>query len=155
MNRRNFIKNSATATALMTLENFATPISKTSNATQLKIMGTNWGFDGNTETFCAKAKAAGYDGIEMWWPTDAIEREKLFSCLKKNGLEIGFLVGDGNSDYKKNLENFTKNLEAAATNTIQRPLYINCHSGKDYFSFEQNLAFMEATNKMKRQKQYC
>ncbi len=138
-------------TALMSLEKFAVPIFKNSDKTNLKIMGTNWGFAGDTDSFCAKAKAAGYDGIEMWWPNDAKEKENLFAALKKYGLEIGFLVGDSSADYKKNLDNFTKNLELAATNTIQKPLYINCHSGKDYFSFEQNLAFMSATSKMKTQ----
>ncbi len=138
-------------TALLSLEKFAVPIFKNSDKTNLKIMGTNWGFAGDTDSFCAKAKAAGYDGIEMWWPNDAKEKENLFAALKKYGLEIGFLVGDGNSDYHKNLEKFSKNLELAATNTIQKPLYINCHSGKDYFSFEQNLAFMSATSKMKTQ----
>ena len=151
MNRRNFIKNSAMTTALLSLEKFAVPIFKNSDKTNLKIMGTNWGFAGDTDSFCAKAKAAGYDGIEMWWSNDAKEKENLFAALKKYGLEIGFLVGDGNSDYHKNLEKFSKNLELAATNTIQKPLYINCHSGKDYFSFEQNLAFMSATSKMKTQ----
>jgi hypothetical protein len=29
-------------------------------------------------------------------------------------------------------------ITAAATNTVQKPLYINCHSGRDYFSMEQN-----------------
>ena len=151
MNRRNFIKNASMTTALMSLEKFAVPIFKNSDKTNLKIMGTNWGFAGDTDSFCAKAKAAGYDGIEMWWPNDAKEKENLFAALKKYGLEIGFLVGDSSADYKKNLDNFTKNLELAATNTIQKPLYINCHSGKDYFSFEQNLAFMSATSKMKTQ----
>ena len=152
MTRRNFIKNTSAVATLMPLEKYATPaVFKTSDTTNLKIMGTNWGFDGDTDAFCAKAKAAGYDGIEMWWTNDPVEKEKLFVSLKKHGLDIGFLVGDGSSDYHKHLDNFTKNLELAATNTLQRPLYINCHSGKDYFSFEQNLAFMEATRRIKKQ----
>ena len=36
-------------------------------------------------------------------------------------------------------------VEGAATQTVQRPLYINCHSGKDYFSAEQCQAFFEVT----------
>lgn len=34
---------------------------------------------------------------------------------------------------------------AAATNKLQRPLYINCHSGKDYFSFEENKQLIDYT----------
>ena len=36
-------------------------------------------------------------------------------------------------------------IDAAANQTIQRPLYINCHSGRDHFSFEQNKTFMDHT----------
>lgn len=133
--------------AIATLDSYATPLFQPNPATKLKIMATNWGFNGNTDAFCAKAKAEGYDGIEIWWSNDAA----LFEALKKYGLEVGFLVGNGETDYKKNLDNFIKNLEAAANNTMQRPLYINCHSGKDYFSFEQNLAFLDATAKASKQ----
>ncbi len=148
MNRRQFLKNTATMTAaIATLDSYATPLFQPPAAPKLKIMGTNWGFNGSTDAFCAKAKAEGYDGIEMWWTT----APTLFEALKKHGLEIGFLVGDGSTDYKKHLDSFNKNLEAAATNTMQRPLYINCHSGKDFFSFEQNLAFMDASAKMAKQ----
>ncbi|MFN7119064.1 MAG: sugar phosphate isomerase/epimerase family protein [Saprospiraceae bacterium] len=148
MNRRQFLKNTATMTAaLATLDSYATPLFQANAAPQLKIMATNWGFNGSIDAFCAKAKAEGYDGIEVWWSTDPA----LFEALKKHGLSVGFLVGDGSSDYKKHLENFNKNLEAAANNKLQRPLYINCHSGRDFFSFEQNLAFIEATTKIAQQ----
>jgi hypothetical protein len=36
-------------------------------------------------------------------------------------------------------------IDAAANNTVQKPLYINCHSGRDYFTFEQGKAFIEHT----------
>jgi len=36
-------------------------------------------------------------------------------------------------------------IDAAATQTIQRPLYINCHSGRDYFSYEQNKSLIDHT----------
>lgn len=133
--------------AIATLDSYAMPIFTSNAATKLKILATNWGFPGNTDEFCAKAKAEGYDGIEMWWTTDP----KLYEALNKYDLEIGFLVGDGSSNYDTHLANFIKNLEAAATNKMKRPLYINCHSGRDFFSFEQNLAFMEATAKMAKQ----
>ena len=39
-------------------------------------------------------------------------------------------------------------IDAAATQTIQRPLYINCHSGRDYFTFDQNKTFIDHTIKL-------
>ena len=137
MNRREFLRKTALATTtLATLESYGQPIFNTkNNASALKIFGTNWGFNGNVDAFCEKTKAAGYDGIEMWWSHDPSVSSDLFKALKKYNLEIGFLVGDGSSDHKKNLENFTKSLQAASENTMQRPAYINCHSGKRLFYF--------------------
>jgi sugar phosphate isomerase/epimerase len=149
MNRRNFIQSTMTTALFASLESYAKPLyTEGSQISDLKVFGTNWGFDGNVDAFCAKAKAAGYDGIEMWWETDAKKRDELFAALTKHGLDIGFLAGSGSSDFAKNLAEFSKNMEAAATQTIQKPLYINCHSGKDYFSAEQCQAFFDATKKV-------
>jgi sugar phosphate isomerase/epimerase len=36
-------------------------------------------------------------------------------------------------------------VDAAAYNKLIKPLYINCHSGRDYFSYEQNKSFIDHT----------
>lgn len=112
---------------------------------QLTILATNWGFNGTLDAYCEKAKHEGYDGIEIWWPMEAKDQDELFTCLKKHGLEVGFLCGRYEKDFAEHFAMFKKMVEAAATNTRQRPLYINCHSGKDYFSFEQNKQLVEFT----------
>jgi sugar phosphate isomerase/epimerase len=111
----------------------------------LKIMATNWGFTGTVDAFCLKAKQEGYDGIEMWWPSGKEQQRVLFDALQKHGLEIGFLCGAGDSNFSKNLEQFKSQIDAASSRQIQHPLYINCHSGRDYFSFEQNRQFIDYT----------
>src|SRR5678809_1752093 len=70
---------------------------------ELKIMATNWGFDGTTDAFCAKVKKEGYDGIEIWWPADN-KKDELFAALKAHGLEVGFLCGGFQNDPKEHLE---------------------------------------------------
>lgn len=111
----------------------------------IKIMGTNWGFDGSVDAFCAKAKAAGYDGIEMWWPGDAAAQKELFDALKKHQLEIGFLCGVGDSNPEKHLQDFKTMINECAHQKNQRPQYINCHSGKDYFPEEFNNQIIQHT----------
>ena len=65
---------------------------------------SNWGFEGTTDDFCAKAKQEGYDGIEMWWPTDNKQaQDELFAALKKHQLQVGFLVGGGQSNPQEHL----------------------------------------------------
>jgi hypothetical protein len=54
--------------------------------------------------------------------------------LAKHNLKIGFLYGSGEKDFAKHEAQFKQFLaDAAAT----KPVYINCHSGKDYFTVDQ------------------
>ena len=100
----------------------------------LLIFATNWGFSGSWDEFCAKAKSAGYDGAEIWWPSEEKERAQLFEAFKKHNLKIGFLIGSGDKDFAKHEDQFK---QAAMDAAKAKPVYINCHSGKDYFTAEQ------------------
>ncbi|HZI53632.1 MAG TPA: TIM barrel protein [Chitinophagaceae bacterium] len=112
---------------------------------QLKILATNWGFDGTLKEYITRVKQEGYDGIETWWPMDEKELNELAELLDKNNLRAGFLCGAQDINYTEHLNFFKKMVDAAATNTLIKPLYINCHSGRDYFSYEQNKTFIDHT----------
>ena len=148
--RRKFIKTTSTAALYMSaLESFSlskkTEFSMDKNY-KLTIMATSWGFDGSMDEFCAKVKKEGYDGVELWWPTDNKKaQDEIFTALKKYNLEIGFLCGGGQRDPQEHLEFYKKMIDAAAKQQVQRPLYINNHSGRDHYSFEQNKKFIEHT----------
>ena len=74
--RREFIKASAAGSAallLSSMESFANQPLTMPEANKnyaLKILATSWGFEGTMDAFCAKVKKEGYDGVELWWPTD-------------------------------------------------------------------------------------
>jgi sugar phosphate isomerase/epimerase len=147
--RREFIKTSAAGSAallLSSMESFANePIAmpETNKNYALKILATSWGFEGTTDDFCAKVKKEGYDGVELWWPTDNKKaQDDIFAALKKYDLEIGFLCGGSQSNPQEHLESYKKMIDAAARQNIQKPLYINNHSGRDHFSFEDNSMFI-------------
>jgi sugar phosphate isomerase/epimerase len=112
---------------------------------ELKILATNWGFQGTQDEFLSKVKKEGYDGIEIWWQSDKSKQEDLFAGLKKYQLEVGFLCAGFSANWQEHLEQFKSMTTAAATNKVQRPLYINCHSGRDHFSFDQNKVFIDHT----------
>lgn len=150
-NRRRFIETTTSATAALMLSSITSlakinqPKSVMSKNFELKILATNWGFQGSLDAYCDKVKKDGYDGVEIWWPLEKAEQDELFSALKKYSLEVGFLCGASQSNFNEHLDHFKKMTDAAATNTIQKPLYINCHSGKDFFSFEENQNFITHT----------
>lgn len=129
----------ATGSALLSsLESFAIPqVAAKQKDFQLKILATNWGSKDSIEVFCGKVKKEGYDGIEVWWPTDAQARQELFSAATKHSLDLGFLCAGTESNFSQHFATFKNRLSEAVTST-QKPLYINCHSGKDFFSFEEN-----------------
>lgn len=153
-NRRSFIKTTSSASAVLLLSSIATsaefklPKTSMNKNFELKLLATNWGFDGTVDVYCDKVKKAGYDGIEIWWPVEKPAQDEMFSALKKYGLEAGFLYGAPQTNYHEHLRNFKEMTDAAAGNAIQRPLYINCHSGKDFFSYEENDAFIEHTTQL-------
>ena len=153
-NRRKFIETTTSATAVLLLSSITTlaginpPKPVRNKNFELKLLATNWGFDGNVDAYCDKVKKAGYDGIEIWWPVEKAGQDEMFSALKKYNLEVGFLYGASQSKFSENLQDFKQMTNAAATNTIQKPLYINCHSGKDYFSYEENKNFIDHTTQL-------
>lgn len=63
--------------------------------------------------------------------------------MKKNRLDVGFLCERQGKNVNEHLETFSENIQAAATNMMQRPLYINCHSRKNYFSEEDGVKFID------------
>ncbi len=98
------------------------------------------------DKFFHKAKKEGYDGIENWWPENKNEQDEMFAALKKHDLEVGFLYGAWQTNPAEHLEHFKKVMDTITKQTIQKPLYINLHSGRDYFSFDENKKFIEYTN---------
>ena len=115
------------------------------NNFKLKLLCTNWGFPGTLDAYCTKVKKEGYDGIEIWWPLEKKDQDELFACLKNHELEVGFLCAGSDSHYQKHFDQFVQMVDGAAREVIQRPLYINCHSGRDYFTYEQGKSFIDHT----------
>lgn len=113
---------------------------------QLQFYQTDWGRSVSWDAFCEKTKAAGYDGVETWFPKKVQHRLELDSALKKYGLKIIYLAGtDKSVDFETSLRRYTEDLMAIAS---AMPVAINCHTGSDFFTFEQNKAFIETANKI-------
>lgn len=121
----------------------STPTVKAAPGFSLIILATNWGFEGSWDDFCGRAKKEGYDGTELWWPSDEKERKQLYEALNKHNMKIGFLAGSGETDFVKHEKEFQQAVTEAAQ---AKPLYINCHSGKDFFTAEQKSKLVAFTS---------
>ncbi|HTF17476.1 MAG TPA: hypothetical protein VK658_05350, partial [Chryseolinea sp.] len=141
---------SAAGSALM-LDSFQAKAAPLNNQTapgfQLLIFATNWGYPGNWEEFCTKIKRDGYDGAEIWLP-DEKSRVECFDAFRKHNLKFGLLVGSSESTFQKNFAQFNQSLMAAVQ---AKPVYVNCHSGKDFFAFDENKSFIELTIKVSKE----
>src|SRR5580700_1761532 len=103
INRKQFIAQTTLAATGLLLDAYAQPLKAAAvrEGFQLKILGTDWGFPGSLDEYGAKVKAAGYDGIEIWWSLDLVRQDAVFAMLKKYGLEVGFLCAGSQSDAKE------------------------------------------------------
>lgn len=109
---------------------------------EIVVLATNWGDPDSIEDFCRKIKGQGYDGLEVWYPTDADARSSLVDAASSNGLVFGLLAAGSDADFARHRDQFASSLDGAIA---MRPLYINCHSGRDFFTLEQNSELVELT----------
>jgi sugar phosphate isomerase/epimerase len=116
----------------------------------MKILATNWGFTGTLEEYLRRVVQEGYDGIEMLWPSEKKEQQHLVSVLRNNKIETGFLCASFEKDWKEHLNSFKKLVDTALSSGLDL-LYINCHSGRDFYLFEQNASFIEFTIEQSKQ----
>jgi sugar phosphate isomerase/epimerase len=135
---------SETAATINPLETFNVPLNRTafSPGFELLIFATNWGYGGSWDEFCSKIKKDGYDGAEVWYPGDEKSRQEFLDTFQKYQLKFAFVFGGSDRDYQKHLQEFKSTVAAAAA---FKPVYINSHSGRDHFSFDQNKSFIEYT----------
>lgn len=113
---------------------------------KLLFFQTDWGRTVSWEAFCERTKAAGYDGIEIWFPQEPESQQLLKEALQKFNLKVAFLNGtDKAVPFEESLKKYTTHFK---TLIAWQPAYINCHTGSDFFTFEQNMDFIVAANEI-------
>jgi len=103
---------------------------------KIKFYAPQWGNTLPFETFCKNVKAAGYNGVEMALPFEPTEKQEVLDIFEKYNLEF---IGQYYQSFERNLDEHAKNYEKHLRNLISaKPVFINCQTGKDYFTFAQN-----------------
>lgn len=102
---------------------------------------TTWGQkSASWDAFFRKVKQAGYDGVETSLPPEGEEREFL-DGLKK--YQLGFIAQHWETvtiDFNAHKAEYADRIRSLAA---LKPLFINSHTGKDHFSFKQNIALLD------------
>ena len=109
---------------------------------EIKILAPLWGHEHeNISSFCRRIREAGYDGIDTWLPSDAAMRGELFDALQQYEL---LLVSHQHQAEGKDFGAFKESFRHFLAFSLEGgPLLINSHTGRDHFSFEQNLELID------------
>lgn len=74
----------------------------------------------------------GYDGVELWWPSEPSSRRELVSTLEETGASVSLLVGSAESDPESHRRELGLQLTAISAAGIA-PLHITLHAGRDHW----------------------
>jgi sugar phosphate isomerase/epimerase len=113
---------------------------------KIKYFCSWWGLDAlGLRTMLEKIKGAEYDGVEIAIPSDTLRRRELRALLDELQLDVIAhqyqAVGQAFDDY---VRSFEQCIEVAAS---FGPVLVNSHTGRDSWTREQNLRFVEITQK--------
>lgn len=112
----------------------------------VKFYAPLWGNTLPFQEFCKNVAEVGYDGVEMELPMEEKEKREVIDTLKEFDLElIAQYYQSFESDPGDNLtayERYLNHLLAAA------PVAVNCQTGKDYFTFNENQAHFNLAQKL-------
>jgi hypothetical protein len=116
----------------------------------IQFFCTHWGGGGMPfHLFAEKAKAAGYDGVEIVVPANDFGKQHIQYVLQQHGLLLIAQTAQAND------KSFDEN-SAAAEQMIMHaaslnPVKINSQTGKDYYSFVQNMHFIQLYHRLQEQ----
>ncbi len=109
---------------------------------EVKIFAPHWGSNElGPDEFIGRVREAGFDGIEMSLPQDLHAREEWCARIREAGLLL--IAQQWETVFHPVYEAHRHALAAYLENACGgRPLFVNSHTGKDYFTAQQNLALI-------------
>jgi hypothetical protein len=98
--------------------------------------------------FFHKTIAAGYEGIEIHLPADKHFRKEFIQkieAIQLKNRDFVFITQQLTSPENGNIDSYIRKMENKLLNlSALQPSFINSHTGKDYFSFDDNCKVIEA-----------
>jgi sugar phosphate isomerase/epimerase len=117
---------------------------------KILFMKSLWGMTEKTldEKF-QRIKDGGYDGIETGSPESEKEQNEFGGLLEKYDLKFIAQQWSQGKNREEHIKSFEQQL---IRNAKFNPLLINSHTGRDYFSFDENLEIIKASYEIAEKK---
>lgn len=117
---------------------------------QLKFIYPRWGSASLPwSVFLTQVKEAGYQGVEIDLPFDKSQKNEICSLLKD--LELDMVAQHWETketDFTQHMEMYKRHLY----NLVEaQPLFVNSHTGMDFYSRAQNSALIEMAHKIEEE----
>jgi sugar phosphate isomerase/epimerase len=112
---------------------------------ELLVFAPQWGSDHlRRDSFINRVLDAGFDGIEMSLPLEGKDRQLWTDAISDAGLQLIAQQWETtmHSDFKEHKAALDRYLRNACD---ANPLFVNTHTGKDFYSFEQNSELLDLT----------
>ena len=109
---------------------------------ELKILCPQWGHEHlDVEAFFANVKAAGYDGVDTWVPSDKTKRKRFIRLLDEYDL---LMVSHQHQAKGNGIDEFCRSFQYFLELSLEsNPVLINSHSGRDFFTLEEQLQVLD------------
>ena len=117
---------------------------------QLKFIYPRWGSSSLPwPVFLNKVKEAGYHGVEIDLPMDKSEKKEICTLLTELELELVAQHWETKeTDFTEHRETYRRHLYNLAE---ARPLFINSHTGMDFYTHHQNGALIEMAHRIEEE----
>lgn len=107
-----------------------------------------WGMEKpSLEANLQAIRDGGFDAVEMGVPADTAERGALRAGLERTGLALVAQQWTTGRTPEEHARSFEEQYRRAAD---LRPLFVNSHTGRDFFSLEQNLVVFRAAERLEQ-----
>jgi hypothetical protein len=118
---------------------------------RIKYFMPRWGNETKPlDEFFISVKEAGYDGVEMTIPSDKGQKAKLNELLEKSGLQLVAQHASQSPKCPVDEYIFEMKKELHQLAALQ-PLFINSHTGKDYYTYEENCKIIEEVESISKE----
>ncbi len=85
--------------------------------------------------------------METWVSLDPAKQAATVATIRKHGLAVGMLIGGREPEVAAHYATFAAQLPVALA---AKPVYVNCHTGRDWFDTAQNRRFFDLTHEAAR-----